>query len=73
MFEPTISDLEAGLRRKQESLAQDEKRIACDRAVIKFLQGKQAEHAEPVTPGMFVEDVKRIYAEHGLKPPGGRR
>jgi hypothetical protein len=71
LFEPTVADLEIALTRKRESLAHDEKRIACDRALVDFLKAKQAERGEPVTPGMFVEDVKRIYAEHGLKPPPG--
>jgi hypothetical protein len=66
----TLAELDEQLRVKQDSSDYDRARLRADEAVVTYLREKEKELGYEVCPDLFAEDIARIYAMHGVTPPG---
>ncbi len=68
----SISELEEQFRIKEESSTYDRNRILADKAVLDFLKVKNTELGYDVYPGLFENEINRIYAMHSVSVPGAQ-
>lgn len=65
----TVEELEAQQKIKVEAAEFDGARLRADEQVIRFLQAKRDELGYEVYPGLFAEEIDRIYRMNGVTAP----
>jgi hypothetical protein len=67
----TADELDEQIKVKAESTRYDQNRLAADQIVVKLLREKEKELGYEVYPGLFHDEIDRIYSMHGIAAPWG--
>jgi hypothetical protein len=68
-WDATPAELEQQMLIKEASSSRDVVRITADRAVIAFLREQEQAFGYEVYPGLFEDDINRIYRMHNVASP----